>query len=206
VEVALGEVVDADAAVGEAGRGVDVETGGLAEGTDAEKVGAIGDDDEVVEVVVSGDVDEALDLLLGVGGGGLGDDLVEGDAVGEEIVATYAALGVAGVEIAAAAEGDDEGRHLEAIESNGVVETGVEDRRGMAGVLGRSEDRDGVCGAGLVDTSYGGDLEVDPGGPGTDDQEEQDEESAEEVQALARLVGGSHVYSKKTARREKDTD
>lgn len=90
-------------------------------------MGTVGYDDDVMEVVFVGDGGEAVDLLFGVDGAGFGDDAAEGDAVGEEIVAAYAALGVAGVFIAAAAEGDDERGDLFAIELDGVVEAGVQD-------------------------------------------------------------------------------
>ncbi len=38
-----------------------------------------------------------MNLLFGVDGAGLGDDVAEGDAVGEEVVAADAAFGIAGV-------------------------------------------------------------------------------------------------------------
>ena len=147
-----------DVAEGGAGRGVDVEAGVFAELADAEEVGAVGDDDDVVEIVFVGDGGEAVDLLLGVDGAGFGDDVAEGDAVGEEVVAAYAAFGVAGVFVAAAAEGDDERGDLFAVEFDGVVEAGVEDGRGVAGVLGCSEDGDGVGGLGVVLAGDGVDL------------------------------------------------
>ena len=121
-------------------------------------MGAVGDDDDVVEVVFVGDLGEAVDLLLGVDGAGLGDDVAEGNAVGEEVVAADAALGLAGVLVAAAAEGDDDGSDLLAVEIDGVVEAGVEDGRGAAVVLGCTEDGDGVGGLGVVLVGDGVDL------------------------------------------------
>ena len=76
----------------------------------------------------AGDGGETVDLLLGVDGAGLGDDAAIGDAVGEEVVAADAAFGVAGVFVAAAAEGDDEGRDVLAVEGR---------RRGRGGRGGR---------------------------------------------------------------------
>ena len=70
-------------------------------------MGAIGDDDDVVEIVFVRDGGEAVDLLLGVDGAGLRDDAAEGDSIRKEVVAADAALGVAGVFVAAAAKGDD---------------------------------------------------------------------------------------------------
>ncbi len=102
-----------------------------AELADAEEVGAVGDDDDVVEVVFAGDGGEAVDLLLGVDGVGLGDDVVEGNAVGEEVVAADAAFGVAGVLVAAAAEGDDEWARSAC---------GRARRRGRGGRGGRARD------------------------------------------------------------------
>ena len=55
VKVAHGEIVVADMAHGEARRGVDVEASIFAELADAEEVGRIGDDDDVVEIVFVGD-------------------------------------------------------------------------------------------------------------------------------------------------------
>ena len=156
-------------------------------------MGAVGDDDDVVEIVFAGDGGEAVDLLLGVDGAGLGDDAAEGNAVGEEIVAADAAFGVAGVFVAAAAEGDDQRGDLLAVEVDGVVEAGVKDGRGMAGVLGCAEDGDGVGGLGVVLVGDGGYLLIDPDAPGGGDQEDQREQPAEEETAggaSAAQIGG----------------
>ena len=180
VEVAHGEVVVADVADGGAGRGVDVEAGVLAELADAEEMGAVGDDDDMVQIVFMGDGGEAVDLLVGIDGAGLGDDVAEGDAVGKEIVAADATFGVAGVLVVAAAEGDDERGDLFAVEINGVVEAGVEGGRGMAGVLGCPEDGDGIGGLGFVVIGHGVDLLVEPDAPAGRDDQHQGEEPTEE--------------------------
>ena len=125
VEIAHGEVVVADVADGGAGRRVDVESSVFAELADAEEMGRIGDDDDVMEIVLVGDGSQAVDLLLGVDGAGLGDDAAEGDSVREEIIAAYTALSVAGVLVGAAAEGDDERSDLFAVEVDGMIEAGV---------------------------------------------------------------------------------
>jgi len=192
VEVAHGQIVVADVADGGAGRGVDVEAGVFAELADAEEMSAVGDDDDVLQVVFAGDGGEAVDLLFGVDGAGLGDDVAEGDAIGEEVVAADAAFGVAGVFVGAAAEGDDERGDLLAVELDGVVETGVEDGRGMAGVLGRSEDGDGVGGLGFVVAGDGVDLTVEPDAPGGHPEEHEGEELTEEgaPQGASAQVGG----------------
>jgi hypothetical protein len=108
VEVAHGEIVVADVAYGRARRRVDVEARVFAEFADAEEMGCVGDDDDVMEIIFASDGGEAVDLLLGVDGAGLGDDAAEGDSICEEIVAANASFGVAGVLVAAAAEGDDQ--------------------------------------------------------------------------------------------------
>ena len=177
MEVAHGEVVVVDVADGGAGRGEDVEAGVLAELADTEEVSAVGDDDDAVKIVFVGDGGEAVDLLLGVDGAGLGDDVAEGDAVGEEVVAADASLGVAGVLVAAATEGDDERGDLLAVEFDGVVEAGVEGRRGVAEVFGCSKDGDGVGGLGFVVVGDGVDLAVEPDAPaGRDDEDEGEED------------------------------
>ena len=156
-------------------------------------MGCVGDDDDVMEIVFVGDGGEAVDLLLGVDGAGLGDDAAEGDSVGEEVVAADAAFGVAGVFVAAAAEGDDERGDLFAVEVDGVVEAGVKDGRGVAGVLGCTEDGDGVGGLGVVFAGDGGDLLVDPDAPRSGDQEDDPEQPAEEETAggaSAPQIGG----------------
>ena len=145
----------------------------MAELLDAEEVSAVGDDDDVVEVVVASDHGEAANLLLGVGGAGFGDDAAERDAVGEEIVAAYTSFGIAGVFVAASAECDDQGRDVFAVEIDGVVEAGVEDGRWAAGVFGCSEDGNGVGGLGVVLAGYDGDLAVDPEAPGCNDEQDQ---------------------------------
>ena len=132
-------------------------------------MGAVGDDDDVVEIVFVGDGGEAVDLLLGVDGVGFGDDAAEGDPIGEEVVAADTALGVAGVFVAAAAEGDDERGNLLAIELDGVIEAGVENGGRVAEILGCTEDGDGVGGLGFVVVGDGGDLLIDPDAPGDDD-------------------------------------
>jgi len=175
VEVAHGHVVVADVADGGAGRGVDVEAGVFAELADAEEMGCVGDDDDVVEMVFVGDGGEAVDLLLGVGGAGLGDDAAEGNSIGEEVVAADASFRVAGVFVAAAAEGDDQRGDVLAVEIDDVIETGVEDGGWVAGVLGRAEDGDGVGGLGVVLAGDGGYLLIDPDAPCGRDQKDQRE-------------------------------
>ena len=198
VEVAFAEVVAVDVAHGGARGGVDVEAGVLAELADAEEVGAVGDDDDVAEVVFAGDGGEAVDLLFGVDGAGLGDDVAEGDAVCQEVVAPDAALGVAGVAIAAAAEGDDDGGDLFAVEVDGVIETGVEDGGGAAGVLGGAEDGDGVGGLGIVAGGDLIDLAIDPNAPGEGDDQEKQQQLSERAGARGRTAtarcrtGGDH--------------
>jgi hypothetical protein len=146
-------------------------------------VGAIGDDDDVVEVVFAGDGGEAVDLLLGIDGAGLGNDAAEGDTVGEEIVATDTSFGVAGVFVAAATEGNDERGDLFVVEIDGVIEASVQDRRRVAGVLGCTEDGDGVGGLGVVLVCDGGYLTVDPDTPCSGGEEKQQKELAKEVAA-----------------------
>src|SRR5258705_646819 len=132
VEVAHGEIVVADVAHGGPRRGVDVEAGVFAELADAEEVGGVGDDDDVVEIVFAGDGGEAMDLLLGIDGAGFGDDAAEGNSIGEEVVAADASFGVAGVFVAAAAEGDDQRGDVLAVEVDGVIEAGVKHGRWAA--------------------------------------------------------------------------
>ena len=197
MEVAHGEVVVADVADGGPGRGVDVEAGVFAELADAEEVGCVGDDDDVMEIVFVGDGGEAVDLLLGVDGAGFGDDAAEGNSIGEEVVATYSSFGVAGVFVAASAEGDDQRSDLFAIEVDGVIETGVKDGGWVAGVLGCTEDGDGVGGLGVVLVGDGGDLLVDPdaprGGDQEDDPEQPPEDSPRVVPRRRRLEEGAII-------------
>jgi hypothetical protein len=193
VEVAHGEIVVADVTYGGARRGVDVETGVFAEFANAEEMGCVGDDDDVVKIVFVGDGGEAVDLLLGVDGAGLGDDAAEGDSIGEEIVAADASFGVAGVLIAASPEGDDHRSDLFAIEIDGMVEAGVKDRGWVAGVLGCTEDGDGVGGLSVVMAGNCGDLLIDPDTPGSGDQQDQPEQPAKEEtagSASASQIGG----------------
>ena len=90
-------------------------------------MGAVGDDDDVLEVLAFGDGGEELDLLFGIDGVGFGDDVIEGDTVGEEVVAADTAFGFSGVFIAAATEGNDDGGDVSLVEGDGLVEAGVED-------------------------------------------------------------------------------
>src|SRR5258708_5879937 len=105
-------------------------------------MGCVGDDDDVVEIVLVGDSSEAMDLLLGIGGAGFSDDAAEGNSIGEEVVAADASLGVAGVLVTAAAKSDDQRGDVLAVEVDGVVEAGVKDGRWAAGVFGCTEDGD----------------------------------------------------------------
>ncbi len=87
MEVAHSQIVVADVADGGARRGVDVEPGVAAELADPEEMGAVGDDDDVAQIILAGDGGQAVDLLLSVDGARLGDDVAEGNAVGQQIVA-----------------------------------------------------------------------------------------------------------------------
>jgi len=193
VEVARGELVVADVSQGGPRRGVDVEAGVFAELADAEEMGRVGDDDDVMEIVFAGDGGKAVDLLLGVDGAGLGDDAAERNSICEEVVAADASFGVARVFIAAAAEGDDERGDVFAVEFDGVIEAGVKDGRGAAGVLGCAEDGDSVGGLGVVFAGDGGYLLIDPETPCGSDYEDDREEPAEEdtsCAASAVKIGG----------------
>jgi hypothetical protein len=172
VGVTLGQVEVADVAEGGPGRGVDVQAEVAAELADAEEMSAVGDDDDALEVLGGGDGGEAGDLLLGVGGTGLGDDAVVGHAVGEQVVTADGAFGVAGVLVAAAAEGDDERRDLALVQGDGVIEARVKDRRGVAEVLGGTEDGDGVGGLRVVFAGDGVDLDIEPTEPHGGEQKE----------------------------------
>src|ERR1700737_4440540 len=156
-------------------------------------MGCVGDYDDVVEIVFTRDGGEAVDLLLGVDGAGFGDDAAEGDSIGEEVVAADASLGVAGVFVAAAAEGDDQGSDVLAVEFDGVIEAGVKDGGWAAGVFGRAEDGDGVGGLGVVFAGDGGYLLIDPEAPcrgGEEDQREQPTEEGTACGASASQIGG----------------
>ena len=167
-------------------------------------MGSVRDYDDVVEVVFVRDGGEAVDLLLGIGGARLGDDAAEGNSIGEEVVATDAALGVAGVFVGASAEGDDERSDLFAVELDGAVETGVEDWGWAAGVLGCAEDGDGVGGLGVIVTGDGGDLLAEPDAPDDCAEEQEDEELTEECASYAATVqvGGRGVHGFETGKGE----
>lgn len=193
VEVAHGEVVVADVADGGPWRGVDVEAGVFAELANAEEVSCVGDDHDVMQMVFVRDGGEAVDLLLGVDGAGLGDDAAEGNSVGEKVVAADASLGVAGVFVAASAEGDDQRSDLFAIEVDGVIQTGVEDGGWMTGVFCCTEDGDGVGGLCVVLVGDSGDLLVDPDAPGGGYKEDDPEQTPKDESAggaSAWQVGG----------------
>ena len=198
MEVARGEVIVADVAQGGPGRGVDVEASVFAELADAEEMGRVGDDDDVMEVVFAGDGGKAVDLLFSVDRAGLGDDAAEGNSICEEVVAADASFGVARVFVAAAAEGDDERGDVFAVEVDGVIEAGVKDRRGSAGVLGCAEDGDSVGGLGVVLAGDCGYLLIDPeapcGGDYEDDREQPTEEDTSGAASAAKIGGrGDHL-------------
>ena len=90
-------------------------------------MGAVADDDDAVEMAAAGYGGKMLDLLLGIDGVGFGNNLVVGNAVREEVIATYAAFGLAGILIGAAAEGDDEGGDLLVVEGDCFIETRMQD-------------------------------------------------------------------------------
>ena len=185
VEDALGGVDIVNVAEGSARRGVDVEAGAAAEQSDTEEMRAVGDDNDGVEVVRGSDLCKLCYLLLRVEGVGLGDDVVEGYAVGEEVVAADAPFSAAGVLLRAATEGDDGGRDAVVVESDGFVEARVKDGRGTAGVLSGTEDGDGVGTLCVVDVRGVLDLAVEPDEPAGGDDEEDEECPAEQARAEA---------------------
>lgn len=169
--VALEEIPPTKVAYRGSRRGVDVQADVLAELADTEEMSAVGDDDDVVQVEVPRESGQAMDLLLGVGGGRLGDDVADGDSMSEKIVASDTSLGIAGVFVAAAAEGDDDGCDLQTVEIDGVIETEVEGGRGSTGVLGGTEDGDRIGRLRLIFGSDLGDLMYDVEGPSHCDQQ-----------------------------------
>jgi len=156
-------------------------------------MGAIADHDDAVEIIFVGDGGEAVHLLFGVDGVGLGDDVSEGDAVGEEVIAAYSTLGVAGVAVVTTTQGDDDRSNLATVETDGVVETSVVDGRRSSGVFGRSEDSDGVRGLGFVDLSDGVNLAININRPRERREQDKQEEVTQPVACRSAAIGvGSH--------------
>ena len=166
-------------------------------------MGRVGDDHDVVEIVFAGDSCEAVDLLLGVDGAGFGDDAAEGNSVGEEVVAADASLGVAGIFVTSTPEGDDQRGDVLAVELDGVVEAGVKDGGGVAGVFGCAKDGDGVGGLRVVLASDGGYLLIDPDAPCGRDEKDQREQPAEKETAggaSVLQVGGRNDHRRERTR------
>src|ERR1700678_1044957 len=120
-----------------------------------------------------------MDLLLGVYGASFGDDAADRNSIGEEIIAADTAFCVAGVFVAASAEGDDQRSYLLAVKLNCVIEGAVKNGRRVAGVFRCAEDGDGVGWLGVVLVRHSGDLLIDPDAPGNGDQQDHREQSAE---------------------------
>ncbi len=174
---------------GGARRGVDVEAGAAAEQSDAKKMRAVADDDDSVEVVRGRDLRELCHLLLRVEGVGLGDDVVERNAVCQQVVAADSALGAAGVLFRASAERDDCRRDAVVVQGNGLVEPRVQDRRGAAGVLGGAEDRDGVGAFSVIDVRGVLDLAVEPHKPADGNNENDEKKPSQQTRAEAAARG-----------------
>ena len=93
---AHGCVAEREASGLNAGRGEDIEAEAGADGTDAEQVSGVRDREDAVEMILASDGGQAGSGLFGVDAVGFGDDLVFGDAVGEQVVMADAALGIGG--------------------------------------------------------------------------------------------------------------
>jgi len=193
VEVAHREVIVADMAKRRPRRGIDIEAGVFAELADAEEVGPVGDDDDVAQVIFVRDSGEPVNLLFGIDGAGLSDDAAERNPICKKVVAADAPFGVAGVLVAAAAEGDNQRSDLLVVELNGVIEACMKHRRRMTGVFGCTEYSDCVGRLGVVLAGNCGYLLIDPDAPCGDDEQKQPEQPAEEETAgwaPASQIGG----------------
>ena len=149
-----------------------------------------------VEVVLVSNLGQAVDLLVGIPGAGFGDDVVQRDALGKQIVAADSSFRVAGVRVRSPPKGDDNGGDLAAVELDGLVETGMKDGRRTAGVLRRAEDGNGVGGTSLVSAGNRGNLHVDPAEPAEASSKQQADEHGSKAAAGAWLGRGSHGFRK----------
>lgn len=126
---------------------------------------------DAVDVIAVADHDAGLEIHtahdFGDGGGAVDggvsfafdDDVFGADAVGGKIGAADSAFGED--RVAAGASGsDNERRHVTEIEKKGVIETGFQNGRRTAAILGGAEYDDGVGGACFIDLG----LALDGGG------------------------------------------
>ena len=129
-------------------RGEHIEARGGANLVDAEQMGGVADNDNAAQIVGACDDGEAPDGLVGAGAFGFGNDVGLGNTCANQVILPDLALG----ELVAAipAQGYDERCDPTAVKRLGVVEAGAKDRRGMAIVLGGTENGDGIGRSGKV--------------------------------------------------------
>lgn len=129
-------------------------------------MGGVTDDNDVLEVVIAGNVGKATHLLPGGKGIGFSNDGGKGNAVSEEVIATDSSFGDADVLVCASSEGNNGGSNLTVVEGDGVIEAGMVDGRGTAGVFGGTEDGDRVRRLRLVFRADLVDAVDNPASPG----------------------------------------
>ena len=132
----------------------------------AEKVRAVADYDDAVEVLARGDGGEAAAPAARCRRTGLRDDVIERERrwrAGSRGRPPPSVLPESLV--AAAAQRDDDRRDAAVVQRDRLVQPGVKHGRRTARVLGRAEDGDGVRRLGVVDVSGLPYLAVNPDKP-----------------------------------------
>ncbi len=101
-----------------------------------------------VQVILPGNGSQAGGGLFCVGALGLSNDLILRDAMGEKVVVADAPFGIS--RIPATAQGDHQRSKVLAVESESMIQTGAQHRRGAAIVFRCAKDRDCVGGTRLI--------------------------------------------------------
>ena len=150
---------------------------------------SVADDIDVAEVVFFRDDGEVRDGLLSIVTVGFSNDARFGNTVGDEVIASYAALRVfvAGF---FASQGDEGGSEALVVEGERVPQAVTQDRGRSAVILSGAEDGDGICSACLIVAGVIADLQVNMGDPQDGSDKGGDCEKAENAEAQAKITSG----------------
>ena len=137
----------------------------MAEHGNTEEMCAVADHVHRVQIMLHRNHCKVVDLLFGIDRGSFCDDVISGNPVRKQVIATRRAFRVAGVLRGATAQRDDDRGQATLVERQGLIEPRVKHGRWTTGVLCGPKNGDGISRKRIIHSRHVADLVRKPEEP-----------------------------------------